>query len=112
EELPAPHGLPTRVAAARLIAARMRGYVPHRQRFEDIAASMSASVGSRLFARSAVALINWPDWQYPHWGTFSAIHACWSALSTPFSARPSTVVILLPTTLPTATTHERRASAS
>src|ERR1700685_2654535 len=41
--------------AACLMAARMRGYVPQRQIFPDMAASMSASLGSGLAWSNAAA---------------------------------------------------------
>ena len=41
--------------AASLMASRMRGYVPQRQMFPDIAWSMSVSVGAGIFASSAAA---------------------------------------------------------
>jgi hypothetical protein len=40
-----------------------------------IASSMSASVGFGVFRSSAAAAMICPDWQYPHWGTSSAVHA-------------------------------------
>ncbi len=49
--------------AARWIAWRMRRYVAHRQMLPFIAASMSASVGFGLLARSADADMSWPAWQ-------------------------------------------------
>src|SRR3954466_4978504 len=49
--------------AARLMAARMRGYVAQRQMLPLIAASICASLGSLLAERSATALITCPDWQ-------------------------------------------------
>ena len=49
--------------AACLIAARMRTYVPQRQRLPDIAVSISASVGEGFCASSAVALMICPVWQ-------------------------------------------------
>jgi hypothetical protein len=65
------------VPAACLMAARIRPYVPQRQMLPDMALSMSASVGSGVLASSADADMIWPDWQYPHWGTSSAIQALW-----------------------------------
>src|SRR3974390_1712825 len=51
----------------------------------------------------------WPDWQYPHCGTCSAIQAfCNGCL--PF--RPSIVVTFLPATFQTATRQERIAFSS
>src|SRR5205823_11401957 len=60
--------------AARWMAARMRWYVPQRQMLV-IAVSMSASVGCGVFASSAAAAMICPDWQKPHCGTSSSIHA-------------------------------------
>src|SRR5580700_5426665 len=77
----------------------------------DIAASMSASVGFAFFASNADADINCPDWQYPHWGTCSAIQASWSAWLD-VGERPSTVVTLFAPTLDTGVTHERTGSPS
>src|SRR6185503_13442347 len=50
-------------SAAAWMAWRIRGYVPQRQMFPDIAASISASVGLGLLFRSAAALISCPAWQ-------------------------------------------------
>ena len=50
-------------AAAWCMALRIRGYVPQRQMFPAIAASMSASVGLGVALSSATALMTWPDWQ-------------------------------------------------
>ena len=44
---------------------------------------MSASVGWGVAASSAAALMSCPAWQYPHWGTSSAIQARWRAWSFP-----------------------------
>ena len=60
------HALFSRPAAACLIAARIRGYVPQRQMLPVIAVSMSASFGFAFFASSAAAAMICPDWQYPH----------------------------------------------
>ena len=49
--------------AARWIALRMRGYVPHRQMFPDIASSISASVGFGRKASSDAAVMICPGWQ-------------------------------------------------
>ena len=54
---------PASCPAARLIAARMRGYVPQRQMFWVITPSMSSSVGSGVSASRAAACIICPDWQ-------------------------------------------------
>src|SRR5690349_15829399 len=58
------HGIPSLAStAARCTAARMRWYVPQRQRLPARAASISASLGSALAARSAAAAMICPDWQ-------------------------------------------------
>ena len=49
--------------AARWIALRMRGYVPHRQMFPDIASSISASVGFGRNASRDAAVMICPGWQ-------------------------------------------------
>jgi hypothetical protein len=49
--------------AALRIAARIRGYVPHRHRLPAIDASISASVGAGFFDSSAAADISCPAWQ-------------------------------------------------
>ncbi len=69
EELPtrhAAHGQPCfstvdGVCAARLIAARIRGYVPQRQMFPDSAWSISVSLGEGILASKAAAAMTWPD---------------------------------------------------
>src|SRR5207237_9145801 len=63
-------------SAARCTALRMRGYVPQRQILPVIAWSISSSVGLGFSRSSTAALISCPDWQYPHCGTSSSIHAC------------------------------------
>src|SRR6185437_3353558 len=60
-----------------------------------IAPSMSASLGRRLPASSAVADMTCPDWQYPHCGTSSFCHAVCTALASRV-ARPSIVVTSAP----------------
>ena len=50
-------------SAARWMPARMRVYVPQRQRFPAMASSMSWSVGRGLRASSAAAAMIWPGWQ-------------------------------------------------
>src|SRR5262245_40814072 len=61
-----------------------------------MAASMSALLGFFFVASSAAAAMTWPDWQYPHCGTSSAIQAAWTALPTLLAPMPSMVVIFLP----------------
>src|SRR5581483_8670925 len=53
----------------------------------------------------------WPAWQYPHWGTSSAIHACCSTCK-PFALSPSIVVTLLPPTCDIGVEHDRTALSS
>lgn len=48
---------------ARCTAARIRWYVPHRQRFPAMALAMSSSVGLGLAASSAAAAMTCPGWQ-------------------------------------------------
>ena len=47
-------------SAAALMAARMRGYVPHRQMWPFMAVSISASLGVLFFASSVAACMIWP----------------------------------------------------
>src|SRR5438046_4364052 len=75
--------------------------------FPDIAASMSASLGFGLAASNAVADMIWPDWQYPHCGTSSSIHACWIFLPAAVAPMASIVVVRLPVTAETGVVHER-----
>ncbi len=51
------------LAAAVLMAAWMRVYVPQRQMFPDIAASISSSLGEAFWASNAAALMICPAWQ-------------------------------------------------
>src|SRR5437016_11102596 len=74
-------------------------------------ASISASVGCGFFARSAAAAMIWPDWQYPHCGTSSSIHARCTACAR-FLERPSIVVTRLPATAATGSTQVRVATPS
>ena len=57
------HAPPRASVAARWMAARIRWYVPQRQMFPAMAASISSSVGFVFWARSAAADMSWPDWQ-------------------------------------------------
>src|SRR5215510_11922812 len=93
--------------AAFLMAARIRGYVPQRQMFPDMALSMSASLGLALAASSALADMIWPDWQYPHCGTSSASQAAWTFLPAGVAPMASMVMIRLPTTAETGVTQDR-----
>src|SRR2546425_7222877 len=76
-----------------------------------IAVSMSASEGCGFFASSAAAAMIWPDWQYPHCGTSSAIQARCTACAR-FLERPSIVVTRLPATAATGSTQVRVATPS
>src|SRR5271157_3268385 len=89
----------------------MRWYVPQRQRLPFMASSISASVGFGFLASNATADMICPDWQYPHCGTSSSIHAFWTGWE-PSAERPSMVVIFFPATLETAVMHERAGSPS
>src|SRR6266852_1977825 len=77
--------------------------------FPLMASSMSASVGSFFFASSATADMICPDWQYPHCGTSSAIHACCTGCE-PSAEMPSIVVIFFPSMLDTGVMQLRVAS--
>lgn len=82
-------------AAAVLIAARIRVYVPQRQMLPSIALSIWVSVGLGVFLSRAAACMIWPLWQYPHWATWCVSQATWHGCA-PFALRPSMVVILFP----------------
>src|SRR6185295_903061 len=60
-------------------------------------------------SRSTLAFMICPFWQNPHCGTCSSIQARWTGCSTPFFARPSSVVIS-PLTLDVGVTHDRTAT--
>src|SRR6266540_1529420 len=92
------------------MAARMRWYVPQRQMLV-IAVSISASEGCGFFASSAAAAMICPDWQYPHCGTSSSIHARCTTCER-FLDRPSIVVTRLPATADTGSTQVRVATPS
>src|SRR5882672_2095043 len=68
---------------------------------------MSASVGARFFARRALALMIWPDWQYPHCGTSCRIQAACTAFPARVAPIPSTVVTFLPAAADTGVEQER-----
>src|SRR2546430_10666946 len=76
-----------------------------------IAASMSASVGCGFLASRADAAMIWPDWQYPHCGTSSAIQARCTACAR-FLDRPSIVVTRLLATAEMGSTPVRVATPS
>src|SRR2546421_8529418 len=76
-----------------------------------IAASMSASVGCGFLASRADAAMIWPDWQYPHCGTSSAIQARCTAWVR-FLDRPSIVVTRLLATAEMGSTQVRVATPS
>src|ERR1700721_4417053 len=67
-----------------------------RQRLPAISPTTCSLVGSEFLASSEAACMIWPDWQYPHCGTCSAIQAFCSGWS-PLALSPSMVVIFLPT---------------
>src|SRR5579872_4746 len=70
---------------------------------------MSASVGLGTLSRRLATLMIWPDWQYPHCGTSSSIHArCTGCVTS--GERPSIVVTALPCTLATLVMQERAAT--
>src|SRR5882672_1087539 len=93
------------------MASRTCWNVPQRQMLVMLL-SMSASVGLGLSLRSAATAMIIPDWQYPHCGTSLSTHAFCTLCSVPLVARPSMVVIFLPTAADTGITHERVALPS
>src|ERR1019366_1846148 len=84
----------------------MRRYVAQRQTLPFIAASICASVGFGVFARSAAADISWPAWQYPHCGPSSPSHAFCSGCE-PSLDNPSMVVTSTPCSVETLRWHDR-----
>src|SRR5271169_1336029 len=74
-----------------------------------MASSISASEGFGFFASSATADMICPDWQYPHCGTSSSIHALCTGCDASVD-KPSMVVIFFPATLETGVMQEREAS--
>src|SRR5208337_1293784 len=64
-----------------------------------------------FLASNATADMICPDWQYPHCGTSSSIHAFCTGWE-PSAERPSIVVIFFPAMLETAVMHERAGSPS
>src|ERR1700722_17738793 len=93
------------------MASRTCLKVPQRQ-ILVMASSISWSVGFGLSFRSAATDMIMPLWQYPHWGTWLATQACCTLFRTPWVARPSMVVICLPTASFTSTPQERIATPS
>src|ERR1051325_3563490 len=71
-----------------------------------IAESMSASVGFGFALSSATADMIWPDWQKPHWGTSTSIHAFCTGCAL-VADNPSMVVTFLPATAEIGVTQER-----
>src|SRR5678816_2507375 len=93
------------------MASRTCWNVPQRQ-ILVMPASMSASVGFGLsFRRAATAMIM-PDWQKPHCGTWYSSQACCTLWRVPPVARPSMVVICLPSAAATGITQDRTAAPS
>src|SRR6266404_8444511 len=89
------------------MARRRASHVPQRQ-ILVILASMSASVGLAKSIRQATTAMLCPDWQYPHCGTPSSIHArCTGWLLS--EERPSMVRICAPSRAPIGTEHDRMA---
>src|SRR5262245_55497206 len=76
------------------------------------ACSMSLSLGLRLLFSSAAADIHWPDWQYPHCGTFLLTPAACTCRPTWSAPKPSIVVTRLFATDVTGVVHERTACPS
>src|SRR5271170_5022759 len=74
-----------------------------------MASSISASDGFDFLASSAAADMICPDWQYPHCGTSSSIHAFCTGCDASVES-PSMVVIFFPATLEIGVMHERAAS--
>src|ERR1051326_7176750 len=93
------------------MASRTCWNVPQRQIFV-IVLSMSASEGFDFSFSSAATAMIIPDWQYPHCGPSFSTHAFCTLCSAPLVARPSMVVIFLPTAAETGMTHDRNALPS
>src|SRR5262245_22018227 len=102
---------PLYALAAAWMASRTCWKVPQRQMLVMVA-SMSRSVGFGLFFRSAATAMIMPDWQKPHCGTSRSSHAFCTLCRVPPAARPSTVVICLPSAADRGTTQERTAAPS
>src|SRR5215471_14782223 len=77
--------------------------------FPLIASSISASVGCGFFDSSATADMICPDWQYPHCGTSSSIHARCTGCDASVDS-PSMVITFFPATLEIGVMQERVAS--
>src|SRR5215510_9091387 len=105
-------------------ASTIAEYVPQRQRCGEeplmYAVLICSTDGDGVCSSSAVAVIIMPFWQKPHMGTCSSIQACCTGCKVwldadpdrPFcfahrSGRPSRVVICLPATVLSGSTHER-----
>src|SRR4051812_7139583 len=82
-----------------------------RHRLPSMCATTSSLVGLGFFASSEAACMICPDWQYPHCGTCSAIHACCSGWLRSCD-KPSMVVIFFPATPETGNTHDLADSPS
>src|SRR5258708_1117591 len=93
------------------MASRTCWNVPQRQMLV-IPASMSASVGFGLSFRSAATAMIIPDWQEPHCGTSWSTQAFCPLCKVEPVARPSIVVICLPSADETGSTQERTALPS
>src|SRR5882762_11749484 len=77
----------------------------------DMASSMSLLVGLEFSLRNTAALMICPDWQYPHCGTSTSIHAFCNGCVR-FSDSPSMVVTFFPATRDSGATQERMALPS
>src|SRR5690606_31767756 len=71
---------------------------PHRPRLAAMRSTISSREGWGRACNKAAARMICPDWQYPHCGTCSAIHAFCKGWS-PFGDRPSIVVTERPSAL-------------
>ena len=94
-----------------MIPLRIRLYVPHLQIFILMAEFTSSSPGSGFLDKNAAAVMICPDWQYPHWGTSSAIQAFCSGWLE-FSDKPSMVVIFKPSAFSMGVIQDRVSSPS
>src|ERR1700681_3031227 len=72
---------------------------------------MSASVGFGFRLSKSTAAMICPDWQYPHWGTSSSIHANWTGC-VPSADSHSMVVTVSPAAADAAMLHDRVARPS
>ena len=78
--------------AANSIAFSILLYEAHLQILPCIASLISSLVGEEFSFKNAEAVIIWPAWQYPHWGTSISFQASWTGW-VPLSESPSIVVI-------------------